>query len=277
MMSAFAAILLGVLRGVTVFLPLSYSGHTALLSGLFGLNTETDALYALLLNISTLLSVVIAYGPRLRKMGVETMLYVTGRFENPLGEGRMPTNVRAVCFLLSALIPTLVLLPLRCFAVSLSENLWFVCFALIVQGLLIFAADRFVKPGEKRDRTCSLLDVLLVGLGFALGAVPGLSPLGLGLIIGLTRGFHREFAVRFAAMLTLIPGLIGVLSAILRLFRGGAAWGSLPWYLIGAALSAFLGAICIGATTRILARKRFRRAAWYLWLVGGAALIAAIF
>ena len=39
----------------------------------------------------------------------------------------------------------------------------------------------------------------------------------------------------------------------------------------------FLGAICIGATTRILARKRFRRAAWYLWLVGGAALIAAIF
>ncbi|HHT16147.1 MAG TPA: undecaprenyl-diphosphate phosphatase [Papillibacter sp.] len=273
-MSALTAILLGLLRGITVFLPLSYSGHTALLQG-FGLEIQPDPLYSLLLSLSSVLSIAIVYGGHLRKMAVDSVAFFTGRYDNPLGEGRLPTTVRTALFILIALAPALVLLPFRKYAVTLSDRVWFVCFAMMILGVLIFAADRLSRQGSKRDRTATALDALLVGLGYALGVIPGLSAVALAIAIGLTRGLHREYAVRFSVLLTVIPSMLSVFMSLLGLFRGGVDWAALPWYLIGLLLSVFLGALSIALLYRFLARRRLHKLAFYLWFVGVVALIVS--
>ena len=234
-MSALAAILLGLLRGVTFFLPLSYSGHTAVLEG-FGLNIEPDALYSLILSIGGIVSVALVYGGPLRRMAGDTVAFFSGRYDNPLGEGRLPTAVRTALFLLVALLPSLILSFFRKHAVTLSDKVWFVCFAMIVLGVLIFTADKLAPDGEKRDRTITVFDALLVGVGYALGAIPGLSPVGLAVAIGLTRGLNR---IRGA-----VSVLLTVFSARAVLRHVGpshvqesVSWSSLPWYIIGCFLS----------------------------------------
>lgn len=275
-MSALAAILLGLLRGVTFFLPLSYSGHTAVLEG-FGLNIEPDALYSLILSIGGIVSVALVYGGPLRRMAGDTVAFFSGRYDNPLGEGRLPTAVRTALFLLVALLPSLILSFFRKHAVTLSDKVWFVCFAMMVLGVLVFTADKLAPDGEKRDRTATVFDALLVGLGFALGAIPGLSPVALAAAIGLTRGFHREYAARFSVLLTIIPLAVSCVTSLFGLFRGGVSWGSLPWYLIGCILSVLIGALSIGLFHRLLMRKALHRLSFYLWVFGAVALVISFF
>lgn len=274
-MSAFAAILLGLIRGATFFLPLSYSGHTAAFEG-FGLSIRPDALYSLLLSISSIASIVIFYGGALRKMGGDTVAFFTGRYDNPLGEGRLPTTVRTALFSLVALLPSLVLSFFRKHAVTLSDKVWFVCFAMIVLGVLIYTADRFAPDGDKRDRTITVFDALLVGVGYALGAIPGLSPVGLAVAIGLTRGLNREYAARFSVLLTVFPLALSCVTSVLRMFRESVSWSSLPWYIIGCFLSVILGALSIGLLNRLLNRKALHRTSYYIGAFGIAALIISL-
>jgi undecaprenyl-diphosphatase len=278
-MSVFMAILLGIIQGVTEFLPVSSSGHLSLLQNLFQLqyNEADNLLFDVLLHVGTLAAVIFTYRKDLAIMFRQTSDFVTGRGDGGRDDfGRLSPSVRLLILIIAGTLPLLFVVPFYSRLEVLFGKLWFVGFALLITGGLLYASDKLVV-GRKNEKTSRVADVLVVGLAQAIAVIPGLSRSGTTIAVGLARGFKRSFAVRFSFLLSL-PAVIGAL--ILSLFdaiRAGVHWELLPIYLIGMVFAAVTGFFAIKLVKKLVDSNRFGKFAYYCWAIGAIALVASIF
>ena len=162
-MSLISALLLGVVQGITEFLPVSSSGHLAIARILLDLPVEgTDGIFFdVLLHLGTLAAVFVAYWPEIRDMIVEFF-----RGIDDLAHGTTPTPVpparRMILLVILGTLPLFVILPVKDWIEGLSSNLYVVGAALLITGCLLFISDR-VRKGRKNERSARLSDALIVG------------------------------------------------------------------------------------------------------------------
>ncbi len=273
-MSYLNAVLLGLIQGVTEFLPISSSGHLALLQNIFHIE-EADLMFDAMLHLGTLTAVFLTYRND-----------VKGLFRGGFGlaglgkdaRSRKPkamTRKRLALFVVIGTLPLLLVLPFRGVLSRLSGNSVFIGVMLLVTGLILYLADRYAKR-EKDFWHVTVMDVLLVGLGQALAVVPGISRSGATISVGMLRGFQRTFAVKFSLLLS-IPSVIG--STILTLFDAvklGFDPGMLPMYAVGMIAAAVSGYFCIRFLRWTAARSRFGGFAYYCWGAGIVALLLSL-
>ena len=159
-------------------------------------------------------------------------------------------------------------LPVKDLVEGLSGNIYFVAGALIVTGFLLFASDR-VKKGRKTERSAKLLDVLLVGIAQAIATCPGISRSGTTITAGCFVGFDRKFAVRFSFLLS-IPAVLGANILTLKdaIQENSIIVSDIPVYLVGVAVAAVVGYICIRLLKMIADKGKFGWFAYYCWAVG---------
>ena len=271
-MSLLSSILLGLIQGVAEFLPISSSGHLAIAEHLLGMTgLEIPEFFDVLLHLGTLLAVFAAYWDDIRDMVLEFF-----RGVRDLAHHSTPTPVpparRVILLIIVGTLPLFVVLPVKDLVEGLADNMYFVAGALIVTGVLLYASDR-VKKGRKTEKSATLLDVLLVGVGQAIATCPGISRSGTTITAGCFVGLERKFAVRFSFLLS-IPAILGAnILSLKDAVEAGIIWGDVPVYLVGVAVAAIVGYACIRLLKMIADRGKFGAFAYYCWAVGVLTLI----
>lgn len=274
-MSYLQAIILGLVQGITEFLPVSSSGHLAILQSFFGLeSTENHLLFDVLLHLGTLGAVLITYWGDIAGLTREGLVQL--HLKKPR-RGQKPDLLkqRMILFILLATLPLVLVVFLRKAVAYLYENTFFIGFALLVTGGLLFAADR-LGHGTKNERNATLGSVMLVGLSQALATVPGLSRSGTTISVGMFCGFERSFAVKFSFLLS-VPAVLGAnLLTFIDAVQAGIDFSLLPVYLVGV-LAAFVSGFFAISLLRILVQKsRFGSFAYYCWGAGLVTLILSL-
>ena len=268
-LSLLSSILLGLIQGLAEFLPISSSGHLAIAEHFLGQAgvPATPDFFDVLLHLGTLVAVFAAYWQDIRDMIVELIDgvrdLVRGTTPNPIPPAR-----RMILLIIVGTLPLFVVLPVKDLVEGLSGNIYFVAGALIVTGFLLFASDR-VKKGRKTERSAKLLDVLLVGIAQAIATCPGISRSGTTITTGCFVGFDRKFAVRFSFLLS-IPAVLGANILTLKdaIQENSIIVSDIPVYLVGVAVAAVVGYICIRLLKMIADKGKFGWFAYYCWAVG---------
>ena len=275
-MTYLKAFLLGLVQGVAEFLPISSSGHLAIARNLLNMEGAGDIpeFFDVLLHLGTLIAVFIAYWSDIKDMVVEFF-----RGIRDLAHRTTPTPVpparRLILLIIVGTLPLFAVLPIHKKVQALSNNMIFIGAALVVTGFLLFACD-LVRKGRKTERSATLVDVLVVGVGQAIATMPGISRSGMTITTGCFVGFERKFAVRFSFILS-IPAILGAnILSIKDAVDAGINWSEMPMYLIGVAVAAVTGYLCIRLLKMIADRGRFGAFAYYCWTVGALVLIFTI-
>ena len=274
-MNLFTSLLLGIIQGLAEFLPISSSGHLALAQHLLGINTEVPAFFDVLLHLGTLLAVLVAYWG--------DVVEIVQEFFRGVGDvihGTTPTPVpparRMILLIIVGTLPLFAILPIHKKVQALGDSMVFIGMALVVTGFLLFACD-LVHRGHKTERSATLVDALLVGVGQALATMPGISRSGMTISAGCFLGFERSFAVRFSFLLS-IPAVLGAnILSLKDALEAGVDWAAVPVYLAGVVASAVVGYACIRLLNLIARKGRFGGFAYYCWAVGLLTLLLNLF
>ena len=275
-MSLLSAILLGLVQGVTEFLPISSSGHLAIAEQLLSFTGASNVpeFFDVLLHLGTLVAVFVAYWEDIKSMVLEFFSGVRD-IKNHSTPSPLPPARRMILLIIVATLPLFAILPIKDTVEGLANNLYFVSIALIGTGFLLFASDR-VKKGRKTEKTATMTDALIVGLGQAIATCPGISRSGTTITVGCFVGYERSFAVRFSFLMS-IPAILGAnILSLKDALEAGIIWGDVPVYLVGVAVAALSGYACIRLLKMIAAKGKFGAFAYYCWAVGALTLVMTV-
>ena len=271
-MSYFMSILLGFIQGVAEFLPISSSGHLSILQNFAGLEYDESGhmFFDVLLHLGTLVAVFIAYRQDIGAIIKDTLALFKKQKTLP-GEAPQPKKpspkVRELIFIAIGTLPLFVILPLFDVIEKLYYNTLVIGVALLLTGCMLYVSDRMPK-GKKSEKTMTVLDVVLIGIGQAIATVPGISRSGTTICVGLARGFKREFAVRFAFLLS-IPAVLGSnILSIIKAIKAGIDVSLLPIYLVGMITAGVVGYFCIFMVKKIVNNSKFGKFSYYCWAAG---------
>jgi len=279
-MNIFIAVFLGIVQGVAEFLPISSSGHLAIFQNFLNVtyNEEHHLLFDVLLHLGTLISITIVYRKDIKEMIRDGLGYLHMKADSGDGEPVvLKPPGRALLFIIIGTMPLFVTLLFTSAVSRLFFNTFFIGFALIVTGCLIFVSSKYIKQGTKTDKTMTAVDALLIGLAQAVAVLPGLSRSGTTISVGLARGLTGSFAVRFSLLLSM-PAVFGAtLVSIFRTISSGADLMQLPLYIVGFIIAAGVGYFTIRLLRRIMSMGNFGLFSYYCWLVGLVVIIWSLF
>ncbi|MCL2362098.1 MAG: undecaprenyl-diphosphate phosphatase [Defluviitaleaceae bacterium] len=256
-MSILHAIILGIVQGITEFLPISSSGHLIVLQRVFGIE-EPLLTFDIAVHVGSLAAILIVFWPD-----------VWGIIKNPLGRmtglliiGSIPAVVLGFIFHQFGIIEN-----------NFRTGIWLAA-AFTLTGVLLLFADRFTA-GTKEERDITWFDALFVGVCQALAIPPGISRSGTTITGALTRGINRKTAATFSFMLAIIAIAGGGLLEAVSIARGSesVAYTGLVNILVGMAVSAAVGYLSIKLLLKLIHACKLRYFSFYLW--GLALLIFA--
>ena len=274
-MTYWTAILLGLVQGAAEFLPISSSGHLSILQNFLHIGMPEDQLlFDVLLHLGTLAAVILAFWSDVRTLFSEGLCMVHLK---KLRRGQKPDRLkrRMILFIILGTLPLLAVVFIKDAVESLYSNTFFIGFAFIMTGMLLFAADR-MGHGNKSEKSATLGDVLIVGLAQAVAVTPGLSRSGTTISVGMLRGFDRNFAVRFSFLLS-IPAVLGAnILTLIDAVQAGVNASLLPMYLAGVAAAFVSGYVSIYLLRMLVQRGRFGGFAYYCWGAGLVTLILSL-
>jgi undecaprenyl-diphosphatase len=262
-MSWLDAILLGLIQGLTEFIPVSSSGHLSAAELLMPRFGQVGLLFDVMVHVGTVAAILVYY----RKLLRGELAAAGGR---DVRERRRAWHLTAL--VLVATVPTgLIGVGLKPYVEQAKSNPRLVgAMELVTAGILVAAA---VWRGGLKDRdTMTWGDALLIGVAQGLAVLPGLSrsgsTIGAGLIIGLAGAWAADFAFLLAVPAILGAAGVEVLSALRHNGAGFFATQDFVKYLAGAAVAALVGYATIGFLIRMVATRKLRYFAIYCVLFG---------
>jgi undecaprenyl-diphosphatase len=268
------AAVMGVVEGLTEFLPISSTGHLILAGSLLNFTGERVKVFEIAIQTGAMFSVIWEYRERLTRT-------VTGLTHDPQAQ-RFALNV-LVAFLPAAVFGLLL-------GSWVKQHLFHpvpVAVALVVGGVLILLIERRHQrlygtqdlAGTRRARVetvddMSVADALKVGLLQCLALIPGTSRSGATIIGALVLGFSRKAATEFSFYLG-IPTLMGAGAYSVWKQRELLSWADVPMFAVGTVVAFFSALLCIRWLIRYVATHDFTVFAWYRIIFGGLVLLTA--
>ena len=255
-MSIVQPILLGIVEGVTEFLPVSSTGHLILAGALLGYDEEKWKLFDIVIQLGAILAVVVLYWRTFQAVAL-------GLVRREPGAWRFVRNV-AVAFVPAAVIG----LALHKRIEALLGRPDVVAVALIVGGIAILAVERFARGRAARVEGVSAIPLgttFGIGLIQCLAMIPGVSRSGATILGGLALGVERRTAAEFSFFLA-VPTMVG--ASALELFKyrhaigapGQASGGEIA---IGFVVSFVVALVVVRGFVRFVSRHGFAPFAWY--------------
>jgi undecaprenyl-diphosphatase len=267
------ALLLGIVQGLTEFLPVSSSGHLVLFQHLFGL-TEPEIFFDICLHIGTLLAIVMVFRRELGHI-LLTLFHSPGLLKRTGGAGNLfdqNEDIRLVTLILLGTIPTGIIgLLLKPLAEDLFSNVWIVGVMLLITGGLLWLTRRVPEQGRPL-RKMRPKDALIIGLVQGMAIMPGLSRSGSTICIALLMGVDRETAGRYSFLLS-IPAILGALVLGLDFSVIGHSSASTGVILLGTIVAALVGYAALIVLLRMIKKGRLSVFAPYCWGIGVVALL----
>ncbi|MBO5471001.1 MAG: undecaprenyl-diphosphate phosphatase [Bacteroidales bacterium] len=253
-MEWFEAVVLGMLQGLTEFLPVSSSGHLEIGKVLLGVETTDDLLFTTMVHAATVLSTLVVFRNQIWGLlkGFFTGLKDWRIVKGADGRSSLQCNdetdyLLKICV---SMIPILIVgVFLKDFVEGLFGSIMVVGCALVVTAVLLFFSDMASKPGRKSvvvpENTyrngISYWQAAAVGLGQAFAVIPGLSRSGTTISTGLICGVRREVMAQFSFLMVLVPILGETFLEVLGGEFGASSVGALP--LVLGFVSAFVSGL----------------------------------
>jgi undecaprenyl-diphosphatase len=265
-MTVLKAIILGLVQGLTEFLPVSSSGHLVLGQHLFGFK-EPEILFDVILHTGTLVAVVLVFYKELGSLILEFFrlpktLAQDGGFSAAWKERPV---FRLMLLIIVGLIPTgLMGVLLKDVFESLFASTLAVGIALLITGAVLFLTSRAPATGHNISGF-KTRDALAIGIAQGLAITPGISRSGMTISTGLFLGLDRELAAKYSFLLS-IPAILGAL--ILEVKDGlSGAFGPMELAVgfIAALISGYLALVLL---LRLVRKGRLHYFAYYCWCVG---------
>jgi len=248
------AAILGILQGLTEFLPVSSSGHLVLARAL--LNVEPGGItFEVLVHFGTLMAVVVYFRERILQL-------VQSLFNKEMKQERA-----VLAYLVIGTIPAGVVgLTLKEYFETAFSNQGVTSAMLLVTGLILLAT-RFVRKGNSR---VGLSPAIVMGIGQAMAIMPGISRSGSTIAAGMFAGVEPSKAAEFSFLLA-IPAILGatVLEFESLLLLEGRLLGK---YLFGAGLAFLVGLFAVYAVLAVVRRGKFEYFAYYCFAAGAVGL-----
>ncbi len=257
------SILLGIIQGLTEFLPISSSGHLVLFEQLVGFE-QPGILFEVLLHFATLIAIIVVFAKRIGKIIASVFRRWSLRDE----------NFRMFLYLLLASVPAaLVGILLKRYIEMLFANVYLVAIMLLVTGGILFST-RFIKlkPGRKHTAASSII----VGMAQACAILPGISRSGATISAGLWFGLSKDAATEFSFILA-IPAMLGAMILHIQALGQTVQQGMLGIYLIGALSALITGFVALLLLIRIVRKGRLHHFAYYCWIAGIVTVTVKIF
>ena len=253
-------LILGIVEGVTEYLPVSSTGHLILATELMGYDADKWALFNIAIQPGAILAIVILYWRTFWDV-------LTGLFQRSPSAWAFTRNI------LLAFTPAVVLgLLIGDQIEMLLGNAVVVAWALIIGGFAILAVERFARPEYSGGvAAMSLKQSALVGIVQVLAMIPGVSRSGATILGAMSLGIDRRTAAEFSFFLA-VPTLTG--ATALQLWKHGAGIGNdmIGYILLGSLVSFIVAIAVVKAFLAVITRFGFGPFAWYRIVVGAAAL-----
>jgi undecaprenyl-diphosphatase len=250
------ALVLGVIQGLTEFLPVSSSGHLAIVGTLFGLSGEENLAFAIVVHAATVLSTICVLWHEVSKL-------FKGFFSF-----KWNSETQMVCKILLSMIPVGIvgLFFKKHVEAFFGSGFLFIGVMLLATASLL-AFSYYFRPRQKDE--ISFKDACLIGIAQACAVLPGLSRSGSTIATGLLLGNNKETIAKFSFLMVIIP-VLG--EAVLDLKKGHFSMESLgisPWVLICGFLAAFIsGALACHWMIRLVKNSKLIYFAYYCVAVG---------
>jgi len=257
-LSPLDAALLGLVQGLTEFLPVSSSGHLVVVEALLGVHEE-GILFEVAVHVATLLAVVVFYRARVASLALGAVRGdpAAWRYGLKLGVATLP----AIAAVLVA----------RDAFEGLYESIAPVGLALWVTGAVVYST-RWTLPRASGEEP-GWADALWIGIAQAVAIVPGVSRSGATVSTALALGVAPAAAAEFSFMMSL-PAIVG--AVVLQIPElGSVAPGAWKELAVGGAAALASGLAALWLFGRLLRSQAFHRFAWYVWPVGALVLIWA--
>lgn len=271
-MTYLQAVILGIVQGLAEFLPISSSGHLALLQYFFGVESDSVLLFTVMMHVGTLVSVFIIYRKDIWALILELIATIkdicTGK-----GLRINSSPMRRMGFMIIvATIPTAIIgLLFEDFFEGLYASLVSIAIGLIFTGCILLVAERMGRS-DKGPMEMKWRHAIFIGIMQGIAICPGVSRSGSTLFGGLIAGLKREFAVEFAFLIS-IPSILGsVILEAPKAFAEGADAAMIGPIIVGVILAAISGIVAIKAMIKVVTSKRLVGFSIYVWLVAAAVL-----
>ncbi len=256
------AAVLGIVQGITEFLPISSSGHLVLAERLLG-TEEADMYMQVFLHFGTLLAIVLVYR---RKLG--TLFASVGRAMTKRRTGGDSANLFYIAYLAIATVPAMILgYAFKDLIERFFESAYPVAFFFLITGTVIF----FTRRVRERKEKLGFIDSVAIGLSQALALLPGISRSGITISAGIYRGLGRSEAADFCFVLAVPSILIVSIYKSVEFSRAGLEL--FPQYLLGMAVALIVGYAAIRWLILLVKKGRFFYFAFYCWFLGCLGLV----
>src|ERR1700681_3459873 len=259
---AISAIILGVIEGVTEFLPVSSTGHLLLAERFFNLGEGSFwNSFTVLIQLGAILAIVVIYFSKLWQIAL-------GMFSNP-------DDRRFVIGVLVAFLPAVVIgLIAGKYIKEVLFNPWVVCFSLIVGGAILLWVDQLDHNPHEHDATrFPLLTYLWIGFAQCLAMIPGVSRSGASIVAAMLLGADKRAAAEFSFFLA-IPTMVGAFAYDFYKNRGEMNADHLGIVAIGFVVSFITAIVVVNTFLNYVTRRGFTLFAWWRIIIGTLGLIA---
>ncbi len=254
---------MGIVEGLTEFLPVSSTGHLILTGALLGMTDEKSKVFDIAIQTGAILAVIIVYWQRLSTAVVD--------FGSSARARRFLINI-GIGFLPAGVIGFLVYKSIKAYLF----NGPVVAATFIVGGLIILWVEKRVKPKARIDDVDQMTpwDALKVGFVQCLGMIPGTSRSGATIIGGMLLGLSRKAATDFSFFLA-IPTLVAAGAYSLWKERALLTAADLPMFAVGFVVSFIAAWFCVRWLLRYVSSHTFVPFAWYRIAFGIVVLVTA--
>jgi len=292
-MTLIQAIFLGIIQGLTEFLPVSSSGHLAIFKELLGVKVPEGAsalTFDIILHIGTLIAIFVIYFRDIKKMVLEFIFMMRDIFINAkifvlslLGKSEREyikivngSYRKFVLMILVATIPTGIIgLLLKDVIESASSNLAIVGVALLITACLLLIAEG-TENARKTPKNIPYWQAAVVGVVQGIATIPGISRSGSTISACLFLGFDKKFAVKYSFIMS-IPAILGATILDIKDISfsevSGQLWGC---YFVGMIFAAVVGFFCIKVVNYLVKERKFKYFAYYCTVAGIVAIIGGI-
>jgi undecaprenyl-diphosphatase len=256
------AVILGIVEGITEFLPVSSTGHMLLVKRFFGLGEGSfwDS-FVVLIQLGAILAIVVIYFAKLWRIAL-------GMFSNP-------DDRRFVIGVLVAFLPAVIIgLIAGKYIKEVLFNPWVVCFSLIVGGAILLWVDQLDhKPHEHDATKFPLLTYLWIGCAQCLAMIPGVSRSGASIVAAMLLGADKRAAAEFSFFLA-IPTMVGAFAYDFYKSRAEMTTDHLGIIAIGFVVSFITAIVVVRMFLSYVTSRGFTLFAWWRVIVGTLGLVA---
>ena len=274
-------IIVGIVQGLTEFLPVSSSGHIVLVSYIYKILTGTNLLvenneevfFDIMLHFGTLVAIIIYFRKKLKNIFIQ--------FFNALKTKNFKNNYKAqlpLYILLGTFFTCLIVYPIKDFCENLLNTPYIVGILLIVTGLILFLSEFLSKRFEQKITEVNTKKSILIGIAQGFAALPGISRSGSTIATGVALGLNRKDAAEYSFLLSIPVILIAVFYHTLELLKAGEfTHFSFGPIIVGTILAGISGYFCIKYFLAFLNRFSLNIFGFYCVTVGIITTCAFLF